>query len=113
NVEGLLKEYARVFVEPVVSKKAAGWSNGAAVLRDAQLAGATEQNVSDYATALISQAVAMRAMDANDAAYDAAAARGYFALKEIAAMFEAGKPLEGWVLEGLAKTETKRSGAKK
>ncbi|MBK7863424.1 MAG: hypothetical protein IPJ65_33445 [Archangiaceae bacterium] len=108
NVEGLLKEYARVNVDPVVSKKAAAWSNGAQVLREAQLAGATEQSVADYASGLVATAVALKAMDANDAAYEAAANRGYFGAKDIAAMFEGGKPLDGWVNDALARAEAKR-----
>jgi hypothetical protein len=116
NVEGLLKEYARVNVDPVVAKKAGGWSNGAAVLREAQVAGATEQTVQDYASALIATAVALRAMGANDAAWEAAANRGYFGAKDIGAMFDGGKPLDGWVADALAKAEAKRpsaGGAKK
>src|SRR5205085_1243824 len=81
NVEGLLKEYARVMVDPIVAKKAAGWANGPAVLREAQVAGAPEQNVNDYASALVATAVALRAMDANDAAWEAANNRGYFGAK--------------------------------
>jgi hypothetical protein len=113
NVEGLLKEYARVMVDPVVSKKAAAWSNGAAVLREAQVAGAAEQTVGDYASALVATAVALRAMDANDAAWDAAANRGYFGAKDIAALFDGGKPLDGWVFDALARAEAKRPSAKK
>lgn len=108
NVEGLLKEYARVMVDPVVAKKASGWANGAQVLREAQVAGATEQTVQDYASALLATAVALRAMDANDAAWDAAAARGYFGAKDIAAMFDGGKPLDTWVADAFAKAESKR-----
>lgn len=111
NVEGLLKEFARVMVDPVVAKKAGAWTNGAQVLREAQVAGATEQNVQDYASALVATAVALRAMDANDAAYDAAANRGYFGAKDIAAMFDGGKPLDGWVADAFAKAEAKRPSA--
>jgi hypothetical protein len=112
NVEGLLREYARVLIDPLVSKKAAGWAGGAQLLKEAQLAGATEQNVNDYATALLAYSVALKATDANDAAWDAAQNRGYFGIKEIAKMFDEGKPLEAWVLDALAKAETRRPAKK-
>lgn len=111
NVEGLLKEYARVMVDPVVSKKAAAWKEGPAVLREAQLAGAPEQNVSDYASALVATAVALRANDASDVTWEAAAAKGYFGAKDIAAMFDGGKPLDGWVADAFARAESKRPSA--
>jgi hypothetical protein len=114
NVEGLLREYGRVFVEPVVAKKAqASWAGGATMLREAQLAGAAEQSVGEYATALFARAVALKAMDANDAAYDAAAQKGYFGLKDIAKGFEDGKPLDSWAMDALAKAETRRPAPKK
>ena len=113
NVEGLVREFARLTIEPQVAKKIAGWGGGAQVLREAQLAGATEQNVQDYATAVLTLAVAMRAMDATDAAYEAAANRGYFGLKAVAKMFDDGKPLEGWVLDAMQRVETSRPGPKK
>lgn len=105
NVEGVLREYTRLVVEPTIARKVGAWAGGAQVLREAQLAGANEQTVQDYATALFTTSVAMRAMDANDAAYDAAAARGYFGIKDLGKMFDDGKPLETWVLDGLAKVE--------
>lgn len=113
NVEGLVREFARLSIEPTVAKKVSGWAGGAVVLREAQLAGASEQNVQDYATALFTLAVAMKAMDANDAAWDAAANRGYFGLKAVARMFEDGKPLDGWVIDALQKVEASRPGPKK
>ena len=111
NVEGLLKEYARVMVDPVVAKKAGAWTNGAAVLREAQVAGATEQTVQDYASALLATAVALRAMDASDPTWEAAANRGYFGAKDIAALFDGGKPLDTWVADAFAKAEAKRPSA--
>ncbi len=113
NVEGLVREFARLSIEPAVAKKIGTWAGGAQVLREAQLAGANEQNVQDYATAILTMAVAMRAMDANDAAWDAAAAKGYFGLKSVAKMFDDGKPVEGWLLDAMQKVETSRPGPKK
>lgn len=112
NVEGLLREYARVLIDPVVAKKASGWGGGAQLLKEAQVAGATEQTVGDYATGLLSYAVALKALDANDAAWEAAQNKGYFGIKDIAKMFDEGKPLEGWVLDALAKAETRRPAKK-
>jgi hypothetical protein len=113
NVEGLVREYARLAVEPTVTKKIAGWAGGAQVLREAQLAGANEQTVPEYATALLTMAVSLKAMDANDAAWEAAAARGYFGIKSVAKMFEDGKPLDGWLLDAMQKVEASRPGPKK
>ena len=112
NVEGVIREYARLFVEGAVAKKVGGWSGGAQVLREAQLEGATEQTVQEYAVALFTMAIALRAMDASDAAWDAAMARGYFGIKDLSKMFDDGKPLESWVLDGLARVETRRPAKK-
>ena len=114
NVEGVLREFARMSVEPVVAKKvsAASWPGGATVLREAQLAGANEQTVQEYATSVFTTAVALKAIDASDAAYDAAAARGYFGIKEVAKLFDEGKPFESWVFDGLQRVETRRPAKK-
>lgn len=112
NVEGLLKAFAALTVEPAVARLAAKWSGGAAVLREAQLAGANEQTVADYVTSLISLAAAMKAMDASDAAYDAAAARGYFGIKDVSKLFEDGKPVESWALDAMQRIETRRPAKK-
>jgi hypothetical protein len=112
NVEGLVREFARLSIEPVVAKQISKWAGGAAVLREAQLAGAPEQTVQDYATSLLTQIVALRALDANDAAWEAAAAKGYFGIKDVAKLFDDGKPLEGWVLDAMQKVETRRPAKK-
>ncbi len=112
NVEGLLRAFARLYVEPEVAKKISGWVGGAAVLREAQLAGVGDQTVQEYATSLLSLAVALRALDAGDAAWEAAQARGYFGIRDVAKMFDDGKPLEGWVLEAMQKVETRRPAKK-
>ncbi|MCC6334219.1 MAG: hypothetical protein IT380_09555 [Myxococcales bacterium] len=112
NVEGLLKAFAALTVEPAVARHAAKWSGGAAVLREAQLAGANEQTVADYVTSLISLAAAMKAMDASDAAYDAAAAKGYFGIKDVSKLFEDGKPVESWALDAMQRIETRRPAKK-
>ena len=110
NVEGVLREFARLTVEPVVAKKVSpsAWPGGATVLREAQLVGATDQTVQEYATSMFTTALALRSMDANDAAYEAAAAHGYFGIKDVAKLFDEGKPFESWVLDGLQRVETRR-----
>ncbi len=113
NVEGLVREFARLSIEPQVAKKIAGWAGGAQVLKEAQLAGAPDQTVQDYATSVLTLAVALRATDANDAAWDAASARGYFGVKAIAKLFDDGKPVEAFVLDAMNKVETSRPGPKK
>lgn len=112
NVLGLLKEYARVFLDPAVSKKAAAWSNGAATLKEAQVAGVTEQTVSDYAVGLMSVAVAGNAMGLDDAGWAAVENGGYFGAKDIAKMFDEGKPVDGWVLDALGKADARRPSKK-
>lgn len=112
NVEGLLREFARLSVEPAVAKQVGKWAGGAAVLREAQVSGAPEQSVQEYATAVLSLAVAMRALDANDAAYEAAQNRGYFGIKDVSKMFDEGKPLDSWVLDAMQKVETRRPAKK-
>jgi len=108
NIEGVIDAFARLEVEPKVSKAAAKWAGGAQVLREAQLAGASEKTVADYATELFARAVAMQAMGADDKAYEAAAAKGYFGLKELAKSFGEGKPLEAWAADGLSRVEARR-----
>jgi hypothetical protein len=112
NVLGLLKEYARVFLEAPVTKRASQWREGAATLKEAQVAGATEQTVADYATALFSLAVAGKALDYTDAQWDALQNGGYFGVHEIAKMFDEGKPVDGWVLDALSKAEARRPSKK-
>ncbi|MCA2982079.1 MAG: hypothetical protein INH37_27715 [Myxococcaceae bacterium] len=113
NVEGLVREFARLSIEPQVAKKIAGWGGGAQVLREAQLAGVADQSVQEYATSLLTLAVALRAMDAPDAAWEAATARGYFGLKAVAKLFDDGKPVETWLLDAMQRVETSRPGPKK
>jgi hypothetical protein len=112
DVEPLLREYARVLLEPVVAKKARGWGGGNALLREAQSMGATESTATDYATALFTRALALKAMEAPDAAYEAAARQGYFGLKDIARAFEDGRSVDAWALEALARAETRRPAKK-
>lgn len=108
NLEGLIREFARVTVEPVVAKQAGKWAGGAQVLREAQLAGSPEQSVSDYATSIITGAVALRSLEANDAAYESAAAKGAFGIKDVAKLFDESRPLDALVADALQKVETRR-----
>jgi hypothetical protein len=113
NVEGLIREFARLSLESTVAKKASGWAGGSQVLRDAQGLGAPEQSVSDYATTVLAMALSLRSMDAPDTAYESAAAKGYYGLKSVAKMFDDARPVEAWVLEALQKVETSRPGSRK
>lgn len=112
NVEGFLREYARLQIEPVVAKKVAGWAAGQTMLKEAQLSGAPDTTAAEYAASLVGTAVALRAMEASDAAYEAAAQRGYFGAKEIARMFDEGKPLESFLMDALARAEARRPSKK-
>ena len=112
NVEGVIREFSRLWVEPAVSRQVGKWSGGVAVLREAQLAGAPEQSLQDYATAAITSAIALRSVEASDAAFEAAAARGYFGIKDISKLFDDGKPLDTLVLDAMQKLETRRPAKK-
>ena len=112
NVEGVIREYARLQIDPVVQKKVGGWAAGATMLKEAQLAGAPDTTVAEYASSLVGTAIALRALEANDAAYDAAAARGYFGARDVARMFDEGKPLDSFLMDALAKAEARRPSKK-
>lgn len=112
NVEGVIREFSRLWVEPAVSRQVGKWAGGVTVLREAQLAGATEQSLQDYATATITSAIALRSIEAPDAAYEAAAARGYYGIKDISKLFDEGKPLDTLVLDAMQKIETRRPAKK-
>lgn len=112
EVEAIVREYARLVIEPAVEKKARQWGGGNTLFREAQSLGATEGSVSEYALALFTHALALKATNAPDSAWDAAGQRGYFGLKDIAKGFEDGRPVETWALEALAKAETRRPAKK-
>ena len=112
NVEGVIREYARLFIEPAVARQVAKWGGGVQVLKEAQVAGATEQTVQEYAAETISTALALKAMDAPDAAWEAAQSRGAWGIRDIAKSFDEGKPLETLVMDAMQKIETRRPGKK-
>ncbi len=112
NVEGLIREFARLSIEPAVARQVGKWAGGVAVLKEAQLAGAPEGSLQDYATATISMAVALRALEAPDAVWEAAAARGYYGIKDISKLFDEGKPLDTLVVDAMQKIETRRPAKK-
>ncbi|MBL8911136.1 MAG: hypothetical protein JNM17_10625 [Archangium sp.] len=112
NVEGVIREYARLTVEPAVAKQVSKWAGGVPVLKEAQLAGVTDQSLQEYATAAICNAIALRAVEAPDAAWEAANSKGYFGIREIARMFDEGKPLDTIVVDAMQKLETRRPAKK-
>jgi predicted transcriptional regulator len=112
NVEGVIREFARLYVEPVVAKQVGKWAGGVQVLREAQLAGATDQTLQDYATQAVATAIALRSIEAPDAAWEAAAAKGYFGIKDISKLFDEGKPLDAIVMDAMQKLETRRPAKK-
>ncbi len=114
NIEGVLSAFGRLSIEPVVAKRVSqsAWPGGATVLREAQLAGAADQTVQEYATSVFTKALALRAIDANEAAYETAAAQGYFGVREVAKLFDDARPFEAWVLDGLQRVEARRPAKK-
>jgi hypothetical protein len=104
ELERLVWEYARLMLPPRVGEQAqARWAAGPALLKEAQALGAREATVGEYALALVSRAVALAALEAPDSAYEAASREGYFGLKALAGSFEDSRPVDAWVLEGLAR----------
>lgn len=113
NVEGALRAYARSFIAPKIAAKAQqNWGGGSTLLREAQLSGASERTVGEYATELLSRALALRALEAGEPAYEAAARQGYFGLKELGRAFEDARPVEAWSLEALKLAEARRPAKK-
>lgn len=112
NVEGVIREYARLYVEPQVARQVGKWSGGVAVLKEAQLSGVTDESLQDYATAAICTALALRASEAPDAAWEAANSKGYFGIRDIARLFDEGKALDVIVMEAMQKLETRRPAKK-
>jgi hypothetical protein len=107
ELERVLWEYARLMLPPRVGEQAqARWAAGPALLREAQALGAREATVGEYAVALVSRAAALAAMEAPDSAYEMASREGYFGLKALAGSFRDSRPVDAWVLEGLARVAT-------
>ena len=112
NMETLLREVARAVIEPSILKKAAQWSGAAVVYKDALAAGTPEKSPTDYAVGLVAEAASLRALEASDAAFDAASSRGYFAVKEITKLFDEGKSADALAGEAWARVEARRPGHK-
>lgn len=113
EVERVVWEYARLLLPPRVSEQAqAQWAAGPSLLKEAQALGAREATVGEYAVALVSRALALAAMGAPDSAYEAASREGYFGLKILAGSFEDPRPVDGWVMEGLARVAAGRPSRK-
>lgn len=112
NVAGVIREFARAQLDTAVSRHVPKWGAAVAVLKEAQLAGASEQTPMDYVSTLIGLSVALKATNANDAAFEAAAARGYFGIRDIAKLLDEGKPPDALVAEALQKIETRRPAKK-
>ncbi|MFL5347961.1 MAG: hypothetical protein ACJ8AT_24480 [Hyalangium sp.] len=104
DMERLVWEYARLLLPQRVGEQAqARWAAGPALLKEAQGLGAREATVGEYAVALVSRALALAALEAPDSAYEAASRQGYFGLKALAGSFADSRPVDAWVLEGLAR----------
>jgi hypothetical protein len=104
DMERLVWEYGRLLLPSRVSEQAqARWAAGPALLKEAQGLGAREATVGEYAVALVSRALALAALEAPDSAYEAASRQGYFGLKALAGSFADSRPVDAWVLEGLAR----------
>ena len=113
NLEGLVEAYARLTLEGPVLRRAGAWAGGAAALREAQQSGARETSVPAYAATLLARAVALRATEAPEAAYESAAQKGYPGLRELSHAFDDPKPLEAWVVDALTRASSRKSAARK
>jgi hypothetical protein len=104
DMERLVWEYARLMLPPRLGEQAqARWAAGPALLKEAQGLGAREATVGEYAVALVSRALALAALEAPDSAYEEAGRQGYFGLKALAGSFADSRPVDAWMLEGLAR----------
>jgi hypothetical protein len=113
DVERVVWEYARLMLPPRVGEQAQSqWAGGPSLLKEAQALGAREATVGEYAVALVSRALALVAVGAPDSAYEAANREGYFGLKILAGSFQDPRPVDGWVLEGLARVAAGRPSRK-
>jgi hypothetical protein len=109
DVERVMWEYARLMLPARVGEQAqARWAAGPALLKEARSLGAREATVGEYAVALLSRAAALEALGAPDSAYEAAGQEGYFGLKALAGSFADSRPVDAWVLDGLARIGTGR-----
>lgn len=112
--EPALRAFADAHLAPLVSARAEkGWGSGGALLREARARGAQEATVGEYATALLSRAVSLRAIGASDAAYETASNQGYFGLKDLGRMFDDARPVEAWAMDALARVEARRPPGKR
>lgn len=112
DVELIIRELARFLIEPLVARQAGRWAAGRAVLLEAQQAGAREKTVEALATQALSTAVALKAVGAAEARWDAASSGGYFGIRDAAKLLYDAKPLDGWVLDAMHKLETRRPAKK-
>lgn len=110
--ERLIGALAQLQLEPVVARVVHHWAAGPVVLREAQAAGAKESSVTEYAVAALSTALALRAVEASEAQWEAAAAAGYFGSRDAARLLDDAKPLDGWALDAMHKLETRRPAKK-
>lgn len=112
DVELVVRELARFLIEPLVARQAARWEAGPTVLLEAQQAGAREKTVEALATEALSMAVALKAVGAAEARWDAASSSGYFGIRDAAKLLDDAKPLDGWALDAMHKLETRRPAKK-
>jgi hypothetical protein len=108
NIEGVVREFARLNLESVMSKTIQTWAAGPVILKEAQALGAKESNVRDYVLSLLASAVALRALEAPESAVRSASSKGYFGMGEVGGLFDEGKPMDVLVVEALQKIETRR-----
>jgi hypothetical protein len=100
----VVREFARsVLSSRMGARLESRWTGGVGTLREARGAGAAEATVGEYGVALLSRALALRATDAQEAAYEAAGRQGYFGLKALARSFEDSRPVDAWALDGLSR----------
>ncbi|QSQ26180.1 hypothetical protein JY651_15135 [Pyxidicoccus parkwayensis] len=104
EMEPVVREFARsVLSSRMGARLESRWTGGVGTLREARGAGAAEATVGEYGVALLSRALALRATDAQEAAYEAAGRQGYFGLKALARSFEDSRPVDAWALDGLSR----------
>jgi len=112
SVEAMVRELARAQLAPVIARQVDRWEMGSRVLREARAVGAQETSVREFAISALSTAVALKAIDASEAQWAAAAAGGYQGIKDAAELLDDAKPLDGWALDAMHTLETRRPAKK-
>ncbi len=109
---GIVREAAAMSIDKQCHALASKWSAGAEVLALAQAIGAPDTSVSEYLCSLLSTALALNSVGAEEAVFERLQAKGYFGLKEAAKVLNEAKSLEIGLSEAVSRIDARRTGKK-